>query len=45
MGYYVIKLLSEPYTLQEETVRDGKISTSDEQLIKSQYMNCMQDIT
>ena len=45
MGYYVIKFISEPYTLQEETMCGGKISTAGEQVLKYQYMNCMQDNT
>ena len=28
MEYYVIKLMLEPYTLQEETTCDGQTSTS-----------------
>ena len=28
MGYYVIKFLTETYTLQEDTYYNGKISTS-----------------
>ena len=41
MGYYVIKLLSGYYTLQEETTCDGKISTAGELFFKAQYMCCM----
>ena len=44
-GYYVIKFMSEAYTLQEETMCDGKISTDVELAVKSQYMNCKQDNT
>ena len=43
MGYYVIKFMSVYYTLQEETMFDGKISNSGELVAKSQYMNCIQD--
>ena len=43
MGYYMIKLITEPYTLQEETTCDGKISTAGELFVKLQYMNYMQD--
>ena len=43
MVYYVIKFLSEGYTLQEETTCDGKIITAGELVFKAQYMNCMQD--
>ena len=42
MEYYVIKLLSESYTLQEDTTNYGRISTSGELYVKSQYVNCMQ---
>ena len=42
MGYYVIKFMSEPYILQEETMYNGKISTAGEIVIKYQYINCMQ---
>ena len=42
MGYYGIKFISEPYTLQEETMRDGKISTPGELVVKSQYIKFMQ---
>ena len=41
MDYYVIKFMSEPYTLQEKTTRDGKNSTTGELVVKSQYTNCM----
>ena len=30
MGYYVIKFVSEPYTLPDETTCDGQISSSGE---------------
>ena len=39
MGYYVIKFMSEPYTLQEEKMYYVQISTSVELAVKSQYMN------
>ena len=45
MGYYVIKSLSEPYTIQEETSCDGKISTASEIVVKYQYMKFIQDNT
>ena len=41
MGYYVIKFMSEHYTLQEETMYYVQISTSVELAVKSQYMNFM----
>ena len=34
MGYYVIKFMSEAYTLQEETAYSGQISTSGELVAK-----------
>ena len=33
-GYYVIKFMPETYTLQEETIYNGKISTAGELVIK-----------
>ena len=45
MGYYVIKFVSEPYTLQGETMFGRQISTSVELVFKSQYMDCMKDNT
>ena len=43
MGYYGIKLMSEPYTLQEETNRDGKICTYGELFVKYQHMHCIKE--
>ena len=45
MGYYVIKLFSEAYTLQEDTTCNGKISASVELFFKAQYIKCIQDNT
>ena len=42
MGYYVNKLVPEPYTLQEKTTCNGKISIAGELAVKVQYVNCMQ---
>ena len=39
MGYYVIKLMSESYTLQEETLCDGQIGNSGKIVFKAQNMN------
>ena len=39
--YYVIKLLSEAYKLQEYTTCDRKICKSDELFFNAQYMNCI----
>ena len=43
--YYLIKFVSETYTIHEETMCNGKICTSGEIFFKAQYMNCMQDNT
>ena len=45
MDYYLIQLMSEPYTPQEETMYNRKIGTASLIVVKSQYMNCMQDNT
>ena len=45
MGYYVMKFVSGSYTLQEETIYYGKISTDGELFVKYEYINCMQDNT
>ena len=44
-GYYVIKFLSEYYTLQEYTHCDVQIVTAGEPVVKLQYTNCMQENT
>ena len=41
----MIKIISEAYTLQEETTRDGKISTTGELVVKPQCMKFIQDNT
>ena len=43
MGYYVVKLFSEAYTLQEDTTCGGQIITAGELVVKAQYMKFMQD--
>ena len=45
MSYYVIKLLSKAYTLQEDIIYGGQISIDSELVVNAQYMNCMQDNT
>ena len=45
MGYYVNKIMSETYKLQEETMCKGQISTSGELVVKSQYIKCMKSNT
>ena len=37
--------MPEPYTLQEETEYDLKISTAGELVFEFQYINCIQDNT
>ena len=41
MGYYVIKFVSEEYTLQYYTTCDGKIISDGELVVKEQYLSCM----
>ena len=42
MGYYVIKFVSEAYTLQEDITRNRKIIPDGELVSKVQYLSCMQ---
>ena len=37
-GFYVIKLISEEYTLQNNTTIDGKHISAGELVVKSQYI-------
>ena len=39
----MIELLSESYTLQQDTTCYGQISTAGELVVKEEYMNCMHD--
>ena len=39
MGYYVIKYLSEPYTLQEEQTTDVQVSKAGEFMVKAEYLS------
>ena len=39
----MIKFVSEAYTLQEETMSNGQISTAGELVVKVQYIKCIQD--
>ena len=39
MGYYVIKYLSEPYTLQEDQTIYGQLSKAVDILVKSEYLS------
>ena len=43
MGYYVIKFVSESYTLQEETTYDIQIIPAGELVVKAQYLSCIQE--
>ena len=45
MVYYAIKFISEAYTLQEEKMCYGKMSSAGILAVKAQYINCMQDNT
>ena len=45
MGYFIITSLSEAFTIQEDTTRNGQISSDGELFFKYQYMNCMQNNT
>ena len=42
MRYYVIKFVSETYILQEDTTCNGKIISSGEIVVKTQYLSCIQ---
>ena len=39
MGYYVIKHLSETYTLQEYQTTDGQLSKEGEPVVKTEYLS------
>ena len=41
MGYYLIKFVSEAYTLQDDTTCDVKTSSAGKLVFKSQYIICM----
>ena len=43
IGYYVIQFVSEEYTIQEDTNCDGKVSTSDELVVKEHYLSSTQE--
>ena len=45
MEYYVIKFMSETYTVHKETDFYRKFNSSSEQFLKYQHMNYMQDNT
>ena len=38
MGYYVIKFVSEAYTLQEDTTYNRQIFSAGQLLVKAQYL-------
>ena len=41
IGYYVMKYLSEPYTLQLDQTKYGKVSKEGEIVVKSEYLSIM----
>ena len=43
MVYYVIKFVSEVYTLQYDTKWDGQIISSSELVVNAQYLICMKE--
>ena len=43
--YYVIKFISEAYTMQNNTTIGGNIITAGELFVKTQYICSIQDIT
>ena len=43
MGYYIIKDVSDAYTLQEDTKCNGKIGTASKLVVKAQYLSCMKE--
>ena len=43
IGYYVIKFVSEAYTLQDDTKCDGQISSAGELVVNEQYIICMKE--
>ena len=45
MGYYLIKFLSEAYTLQDDTKCNGQIISAGEIFVKAQYLSCMKENT
>ena len=45
MGYYVIKFVSESYTLQYDTTCNGVIVSAGELVVKAQYIRFMQKKT
>ena len=42
-GFYVIKLISEAYTIQKNTTIDGQVLSDDELFIKAKYHCSMQE--
>ena len=43
MVYYVIKFVSEAYTLQDVTTRDGKIISDNQLVVKAHYLSYIQE--
>ena len=44
MGYYVIKYLSEPFTLQEDQTTYGQVSKVGELVVKYEYLSLIKKI-
>ena len=45
MGSYMIKFLSEAYTLHDDTTCDIQISSASELFVKAKYLSSMQEKT
>ena len=45
MGQHAIKLISEAYTVQEDTTCNRKITSAGKLVVKHQYISCMHDNT
>ena len=41
MGYYVVKILSEPYTLKDKKIFDKQVIKADEIIVKAEYPSIM----
>ena len=42
-GFYVIQLVSDSYTLQNNTVIDGQVTSTGELVVKAQYLCSVQE--
>ena len=43
LGYYVVKYVSDNFTLQEDITNDGKVSNPGELLVKAKYPIIMKE--